>query len=166
MPETITAIFDDAGSAENALSDLVQRGYIRERISVVLSEDTRGKHFAVEDTPNTRESVAAGMSAGSILGSLAVGFTAIATGGAILAAGPMLAALVGVGAGVALGGFAGRLVGLGVPEPEARLIGEDIGRGGILVGVETDEETQRVEVREILRDHGGRNLSHYTGPVT
>ncbi len=43
--------------------------------------------------------------------------------------------LAGVGAGAAAGGLTGALVGLGIPEHEARFYNEELVKGAMLVGV-------------------------------
>ena len=58
---------------------------------------------------------------GGALGWLAgIGALAIPGVGPLIAAGPIIAALTGVGVGGAVGGITGGLIGLGIPEYEAK----------------------------------------------
>jgi stress response protein YsnF len=56
----------------------------------------------------------------------------------VLAAGPLIAMLVGAGAGAVAGGIIGALVDAGVPEEDAKLYEEGIRRGGTLLMVRAD----------------------------
>ena len=55
--------------------------------------------------------------------------------GPLLAAGPIVAGLAGLGAGGAVGGFIGALAGMGIPEYEARRYEGRVKDGGILLSV-------------------------------
>jgi len=64
-----------------------------------------------------------------------------------------VATLAGLGAGAAAGGVTGALIGLGVPEHEARFYNEQIEHGGILVGVYTHDD-RAGQARKILEAAG------------
>jgi hypothetical protein len=88
--------------------------------------------------------VAAGVLTGGAVGGLAgvllgLGALAIPGLGPVIAAGPLVAGLAGAGVGAAVGGLVGALVNWGVPQEEAELYAESVRRGGILVGLKTDE---------------------------
>lgn len=89
------------------------------------------------------------------MGSLAV------TGVGLVAVGPLVAALAGLGAGGAAGGIIGALIGLGVPEHEAELVANEIERGGILVGVEAADSDQADDIEEIFADMNAHSLASY-----
>jgi hypothetical protein len=76
-----------------------------------------------------------------------VGALAIPGIGPVIAAGPLVATLAGIGIGGAFGGFAGSLIGLGISEVEAKRYEGRLLNGGILVAVhcETSEEIKRAE---------------------
>ena len=77
--------------------------------------------------------------------------------GAILAAGPIAAALVGAGAGAVAGGLIGGLVDLGVPETHAEYYAEAVRRGGALVTVRTDA-SRTDEAEKIMRENGAIDI--------
>ena len=52
----------------------------------------------------------------------------------------------------------GGLVGSGIPEHEARFYSDAVERGGILLGVRTDNDRSSV-VQELLRHNGGESIS-------
>src|SRR6202044_3463273 len=81
----------------------------------------------------------AGGALGGTVGLLAgIGALAIPGVGPFIAAGPLLAALSGAAAGAAVGGLGGALVGLGIPEIEAKTYEGKIRGGNILIAVHTD----------------------------
>src|SRR5487761_1277247 len=70
---------------------------------------------------------------GGTLGLLAgIGALAIPGVGPLIAAGPIMAALAGIGGGGAVGGFTGALIGMGIPEYEAKKYEGRLKKGGIL----------------------------------
>jgi hypothetical protein len=82
----------------------------------------------------------------------------VATGGIaapLFVAGPAAMALAGGGAGVAAGSVLGALVGLGVPRDDAEKIEHDIDAGGIVVSVNTRDE-DRGEVLQAMRTSHAR----------
>jgi len=75
----------------------------------------------------------------------------------VLAAGPIVAALTGLGAGAAAGGLTGALIGLGIPEHEAKFFHEELERGGILLGVYTHADRAKI-AKEILESAGAEKV--------
>ena len=88
-----------------------------------------------------------------------VGALAIPGIGPVIAAGPLLAALAGIGIGGALGGFAGTLVGLGIPEYEAKRYEGQLLKGGILVSVRCETPQQTDRAKEILVNSGAQDVA-------
>ena len=68
---------------------------------------------------------AAGAAGGALLGGalgwMGIGALAIPGRGPFIAAGPIMAALAGAAGGAAAGGLTGALIGMGIPEYEAKL---------------------------------------------
>ncbi len=140
----ISALYTEPADARRAHTGLLAAGFAPSDISVLMSEATRGKHFAIEGNTKAAEGAATGGVIGGALGAIAAGLVAVGVialpGVGLLAAGPILAALAGAGAGAAVGGLSGGLIGLGFPEHEAKLYSERIAKGAILVGVHTESD--------------------------
>jgi hypothetical protein len=105
----------------------------------------------------------AGAGAGAAFGGLAglllsVAPLAIPGIGPIIAAGPIAAALTGAGIGAVAGGLIGGLTNLGVPEEEAHYYAEGVRRGGILVTVAAESDTQADKAAGIMRQHGAVDI--------
>src|ERR1700759_654839 len=45
-PRLVTGLFPDRDSAERAYSSVASRGYDRDDVNLVMSDDTRARHFA------------------------------------------------------------------------------------------------------------------------
>jgi hypothetical protein len=153
----ITGMFNSRDKAEQASEELMKAGFSAEDISILMSETTQGREFGIKKATKAPEGAVAGAAIGGVLGAIAAGLAAVGTiavpGLALVAAGPIVAALSGLGAGAATGGLTGALIGLGMPEHEAKFMNEEIERGGILVGVYSHKD--RVQLaREILESCG------------
>jgi hypothetical protein len=88
-----------------------------------------------------------------------IGALAIPGLGPFIAAGPIMAALSGAAAGAALGGIAGALIGLGIPEYEAKRYEGKIREGHVLISVHTDDRTERSRAKEILERAGAQDVA-------
>jgi len=162
VSKLVTGIFNSRPSAELASQELVKAGFPPEDISLLLTETTRGREFALRKSTKAPEGAATGATIGGVLGALAGGLAAVASitvpGLAIVAAGPVVAALTGLGAGAATVGLTGALLGLVIPEHEARFYNGEIERGGILVGVYVHADRAKV-AREILDSAGAEKVT-------
>jgi hypothetical protein len=141
----MTRSFPDRASAERAFNDITARGYKSDDVHVLMSEDTRKKHFG-KDTADTGlgnkalEGAGIGGAVGGAVGATLVGIAAAAAtltvpGLGLVIAGPLAGALAGGAAGGATGGLVGMLVGAGIPEDRAKVYESDLKQGGIVLGV-------------------------------
>jgi hypothetical protein len=153
----VTGVFNSRASAERAAEELMKAGFSAEDISILMSEGTQGREFVIKQGTKAPEGAAAGATIGGVLGAIAAGLAALGTlaipGLNVVAAGPIVAALTGLGAGAATGGITGALIGLGIPENEAKFYHEEIQQGGILVGVYAHKDRIKL-AREILEAMG------------
>jgi uncharacterized protein YjbJ (UPF0337 family) len=148
---SVHGLFKDRESAEGAYRSLTERGYGKDDINVMMSDDTRKTHFADVDADD--DSVgskaleglgtgsAIGGTVGAVLGAIAAIGTSVALPGiGLVVAGPLAAALAGAGAGSLTGGLVGALVGSGIPEEHAARYDEGVRNGGIYMGVNARED--------------------------
>ncbi len=100
------------------------------------------------------------MALGGVLGWLAgIGSLAIPGIGPFIAAGPIVAALAGIGAGGAVGGLTGALIGAGIQEYEAKRYEGRIAKGGILLSVHSDNSDWTKRAKDILQATGAEDIS-------
>jgi len=91
-------------------------------------------------------------------GSRGIGALAIPGVGPFIAAGPIVAALSGVAIGAAIGGIAGGLIGLGIPEIEAKRYEGKIKEGNILISVHTDNSEEITRAKAIFTQVGAQDI--------
>jgi hypothetical protein len=72
---------------------------------------------------------------------------------ALHSCGPIVAALAGMGVGGAVGGVTGALVGMGIPEYEAKRYEGRLQKGGILMSVHCDTSEEIERAKDVL-NHG------------
>ena len=139
----VSGMFRDRDSAERAWESARARGYSENDVDVVMSDDTRKTHFKDDDSElgtKAAEGAATGAAVGGTLGAIVAAVTAgvsnVALPGlGLVIAGPLAAALTGLGAGAATGGIVGALIGSGIPEEHAKRYEDGVKNGGIVMGV-------------------------------
>jgi hypothetical protein len=141
----MTGLFRDRESAEGAYRSLSDRGYGKDDVNLLMSDDTRKKYFSDTTTEtelgtkaweDAGKGAAIGGGVGATLAALAaIGTTLGLPGLGLLIAGPLAAAFAGGGAGALTGGLIGALVGHGIPEEHAKHYEKGIKEGGIVMGV-------------------------------
>jgi uncharacterized protein YjbJ (UPF0337 family) len=162
----VTGLFRDRDSAERAYSSVSQRGYGKDDVNLLMTDETRNRYFNEADTELGSKALegagagaAIGGTAGAILGAIAaIGTNVVLPGLGLVIAGPIAAALAGAGAGGATGGLIGALIGAGIPEDRANLYESGIKDGGIVMGVNprSDEDAEYFE-RE-WKNHRGEHI--------
>lgn len=159
----VTGLFKNRVAAEAAVDTLLKRGYSRNDISVLMSDATRTKEFAVQAKSHAADGAGIGGAVGTAVGAVlaavvAVGSTIILPGINLVIAGPIAAALAGAGAGAVTGGVIGALVGAGIPEYRARVYETGLREGGILIGVEAKTKEDIETLEQLLDDVGGAHV--------
>lgn len=150
--------------ADQIVDDLRTAGFHNDDISALLP-DRRSTHaFAHEHNTKAPEGATtggvAGMGVGAALGWLAgIGALAIPGVGPFIAAGPIMAALGGAAVGTATGGVIGALVGLGIPEFEAKRYDAKLREGNILISVHTDDGDRRDAAKAVFERNHADDIS-------
>jgi hypothetical protein len=157
-------IYRTRTDAENGVDALRDAGYRSTDISVLLPENEGTKDFAHEKHTKAPEGTATGATSGAVIGGglgwlAGIGALAIPGFGPLIAAGPIVAALAGAGAGGVLGGLTGALVGMGIPEYEAKRYEGRVKEGGILLSVHCDDSNWTKRAKEILERTGADDVS-------
>jgi hypothetical protein len=162
-PKLVTGLFKSKVAAEAAVDALMKRDFTRDDISVLMSDATRNKEFALQTRTHAADGAGIGGAVGGAVGAVLAAITAVGTtlflpGINLVIAGPIAAALAGAGAGGVTGGVIGALIGAGIPEYRAKVYDAGLRGGGILIGVEarSDEEVDRLE--ELLDELGAENV--------
>lgn len=160
----VYGIYRDETQASYAIDKLIEAGFRNEDISVLLPDNEGTKDFAHEKHTKVPEGTAAGATAGGAVGGTlgllaGLGTIAIPGVGPFIAAGPIMAALAGIGAGGTVGGLIGALVGAGIPEYEAKRYEGRIKEGGILASVHCDKSEWVDRAKEVMKVTGAEHIS-------
>jgi uncharacterized protein YjbJ (UPF0337 family) len=172
-PGYVTGLYSSPEAASRAYEGLTTKhGYRADDVSVLMSEDTRKRHFG-DVTPGTELSggtkAAEGLGKGAAIGGgigaalaaiFAVGSSVVIPGLGLVVAGPIAAALAGAGAGGATGGIIGALVGAGIPEDRAREYERGINDGGILIGTKYRDADHARQLEQDYTSYGGTNVRY------
>ena len=166
----LTGLFRDRDSAERAYQSISDRGYSRDDVNVVMSDDTRKRHFTgttagreTELGSKAAEGAGIGGAIGGSLGAIAAAIAAIGTtiafpGLGLVLAGPVAAAIAGAGAGAATGGIVGALIGWGIPEERVKEYDAGIRDGGILMAVRPRNDDDASFLEDSWKTHRGEHV--------
>ena len=160
----VFGIYRDEISAGSAVDTLQAAGFRNTDISALFPENEGTKDFAHEKHTKAPEGTATGATTGAVIGGglgwlAGIGALAIPGVGPLIAAGPIVAALTGVGVGGAIGGITGALIGMGIPEYEAKRYEGRVKEGGILLSVHSDNSDWARKAKEILERTGADDIS-------
>jgi uncharacterized protein YjbJ (UPF0337 family) len=165
----VTGLFRDRDSAERAYGSLSTRGYGKDDVNLLMSDETRKTHFSSDDAGDTDlgskaleglgTGAAIGGTTGAVLAAIAaIGTSVVLPGLGLIVAGPLAAALAGAGAGGATGGLIGALIGSGIPEDRAKQYESGVREGGIVMGVNARSDEDAEYFENEFRTHRGENV--------
>lgn len=166
----VTGLFPDRDSAEAAYRVASDRGYTDKDVDLVMSDDTRTRHFngttAGKETElgnKAAEGAGIGGAIGGTIGAVAAAIAAVGTslalpGLGLVIAGPIAAAVAGAGAGAGAGGLIGALVGWNIPEERVKHYEEGVKRGGILMGLRARNDEDAAHFETHWKNHRGEHV--------
>ncbi len=160
----VFGIYSTADEAERAVDALMSAGFTSPDISVLLPDTQSTQAFAHHKDTKAPEGTAVGVTAGGavggVLGVLAgIGALAIPGVGPLIAAGPIMAGLAGLGVGGAVGGLVGALTGMGIPEYEAKRYEGRVKGGGTLLSVHCDTADEISRAKSLLTGTGAQDVA-------
>jgi hypothetical protein len=160
----VYGIYRTRPEAEAAVTQLTASGFRSEDISALLQDNVGTKDFAHEKHTKAPEGATAGAVAGGAIGGTlgllaGIGALAIPGIGPIIAAGPIMATLAGLGSGGVVGGLVGAFAGMGIPEYEAKRYEGRVKEGGILLSVHCDNSDWVDKAKDLLKRTGAEDVS-------
>jgi hypothetical protein len=153
---TAVVVFGDRAQAQQAVAELRRAGFRDDQIGVVTQKhDEHGAAPGKDAGTKAAEGAGIGVAAGAGIGALwALGIAAaIFPPLGVVAGGTLMAVLASAATGAAVAGLTGALVGLGVPEHEAKYYEGEVKAGRTLVTVRADDRYD--EAFTTLRRAGG-----------
>ena len=163
MSNSVSATFKTSTAAREALLKLEAAGFTEKQISVIATDNSIGQSFNVEKDSKAAEGGTIGGATGGMIGAVAGGLAAtgsiIIPGVNLLVYGTAIAAAAGAGAGATAGGLTGALVGLGIPEYEARRYEDEIKEGSVLIVVEADSSERADRAKKLFEREDAHNIA-------
>ncbi|MDQ3059266.1 MAG: hypothetical protein M3R45_07020 [Pseudomonadota bacterium] len=165
----VTGLFPDRESAEAAYNAAYGRGYSKDDVNLVMSDETRQRHFSGQAGKETElgnkaaEGAGIGAGIGGTVGAVLAAIAAVGTslalpGLGLVIAGPLAAAVAGAGAGAASGGLIGALIGWNIPEERVKDYEEGVKQGGILMGLQTRSDEDADYLENQWRQNRGQHI--------
>lgn len=159
MGETELEVFGmyaTATSAEIALDRLIAAGYSRENVSLLMTDAYATREGALGGNHRAHHGVTTSSLVGGTLGSLGGIDSVVVSGiGPVIAAGRILRLLQAN----ANAGAAHALVGMGVPEHEAKRCEDRVRDGEVLLAVDCAQLADTHRAKTVLRESGGDGVA-------
>jgi len=164
MPSSVFCIAATQSQAATIVTNLKASGFSENDISVLMPDKQGTRDFAHEMNTKAPEGAAIGASSGGAVGATVgllagIGLLAIPGLGPFIAAGPIMAALSGLAVGATVGGVAGALIGLGIPEVEAKRYEGKVKDGNILISVHATSSAEVTRAKEIFTNGNASDIS-------
>ncbi len=163
MSKSVLAIASSQAAAQVMINSLKGSGFAERDISIVTTVPGGSRDIRHQASTKAPEGASAGaLSGGAVGGTIGVlagiGLLAIPGLGPFIAAGPLLGLLSGAAIGATVGGVAGALIGLGIPEIEAKAYESRLQRGEVLLAVHALDSDQANRAKEIFKTTGATDI--------
>jgi len=170
MTKAIFCTVKSSARAEDVVDRLKVAGFSNNDISVLMPDHKGTKDLEIDSHTKAPEGAVAGAGTGAVLGGAlgwltGIGALAIPGVGPLIAAGPIMAALSGVAVGGALGGLTGGLIGLGIPEYEAKRYEDRLKSGSVLISVHSENAEETDRAQEIFEAAGAEDIATSSEPA-
>jgi hypothetical protein len=169
---TIVGIFANRSDAQRAVNELRQNNFREDQIGVISPGTEFGIPAAEASAADaaTHSKIAEGAAIGAATGAgigalwaLGIAASVLPPIGPVIAGGLLMSVLASAGGAAAVGTLVGALIGLGVPEEEARFYEGEVTAGRTLVTVKPDG--RNFEADAILRRNGAYDMQTSADPA-
>jgi len=170
MARAVFCTVKTTAGASAIVDRLKTAGFHANDISVLAPDKEGTRDFAVDNETKAPEGAATGVGTGALLGGglgwlAGIGALAIPGVGPLIAAGPIMAALTGAAIGGSVGGVTGALIGLGIPEYEAKKYEGRIKGGHCLISVHAETSTEIDKAKKIFESASAEDISTSREPA-
>jgi uncharacterized membrane protein len=164
MNKSVFAITKDLTQTQTIIEELIEEGFAETEISVIAPDNAAEHSLGAVKETKAPEGATTGATTGGIVGGVlgllaGIGALAIPGVGPFVAAGPIMAALSGLGIGAATGGIVGGLIGLGIPEYEAKVYGDKLKTGNYLLSVHARNSEEVDLAKNIFEDNEAEDIA-------
>lgn len=152
----VIGVFDDYADAAMALEDLKVAGFSSEKISLIGPDADEMRPVTSQVVKGAQNSALGHFTVGGAIAGFLVGLATVAIPGtgALVVAGPLMAAFSGAAVGSYLGIVAGALVHFDIPEYEAQVYEAELTAGKVLIAVHADEQDERFRAEQVMDRNG------------
>jgi len=164
MSKSVFCTVPSQQQAVDIVDDLQMAGFSNNDVSVLMPDKAGTRDFAHEHNTKAPEGATTGAVAGAAIGGglgwlAGIGALAIPGLGPFIAAGPIMAALSGAAVGGTVGGITGCLIGMGIPEFEAKRYEGKVKSGAALISVHTENSDEVSRAKEIFERRQAEDIS-------
>lgn len=150
-------------AAERIVDQLKTAHFSNNDISVLFPDKETTRDFAHEKNTKAPEGAVTGAGTGGAIGGAlgwiaGIGALTIPGVGPFIAAGPIIAALSVAAVGATVGGITGGLIGLGIPEIEAKRYEGKVREGNILISAHTEDSKEITLAKDIFTKAGAHDI--------
>jgi hypothetical protein len=158
--KSVFCIAATRNQAEQVVEHLKDAGFSHEDVSLLFPKKGSMRDFAYESYSKGLEAVDArgGVVGGALTWLGGVAELGIPGAGSFIAAGPVLAALSGGMMGSKVGGIAGGLIGMGIPELEAKRYEGKLKAGKLLLSAHTENLDEIADAERIFEDADAEDI--------
>ena len=161
--KAVFGLAESESHAESIIDALKSAGFSNGDISVLYPDSSGTRGTDIEHHTKAPEGATTGAGTGTVIGGTlgwlaGIGSLAIPGIGPFIAAGPIMATLGGAAIGGTVGGITGALVGMGIPEYEARAFEGKLKEGKVLISVHTDDKDERDRAKHILEEEDAEDI--------
>jgi hypothetical protein len=170
MAKAIFCTVKTANQTVQIVDQLKAAGFASRDISVLMPDSEATKGFAVDNQTKAPEGAATGAGTGAVVGGglgwlAGIGALAIPGLGPLIAAGPIMAALTGAAVGGTIGGLTGTLIGMGIPEYEAKRYEGRLKGGHALISVHSENSTETAKAKKIFEAARAEDIATSSEPA-
>lgn len=150
-------------AADRIVDQLKTANFSNNDISVLFPDKGTTRDFAHEKNTKAPEGAVTGAGTGGAIGGAlgwiaGIGALTIPGVGPFIAAGPIIAALSVAAVGATVGGITGGLIGLGIPEIEAKRYEGKVREGNILISAHTEDSKEVTRAKDIFTKAGAHDI--------
>lgn len=164
MSTSVFCIAPTETIANSIVARLKAVGFRDNDISVLFPDKSTTRDFAHEKNTKAPEGASVGAISGGVVGGTlgllaGIGLLAIPGVGPFIAAGPIMASLSGIAAGATIGGISGALIGMGIPEIEAKRYEGKVKDGNILISAHAKTSDEVSSAKKVFKDEHATDIS-------
>lgn len=163
MHQAVICVASNGDEAEKLVDMLKKAGFGAEDISLLMPDPFGAQELGYESHTKAPEGISTGVTTGALLGGVlgylaGIGAIIIPGAGPLIAAGPLMVALSAAAVGGAVGGVSGGLIGMGIPEYEAKKFERRVQIGNTLIAVHCDTSREAQSAEDIFKSCGAKDI--------